>query len=78
VPACVRGLANCYARRRAQIVRAIGITIHLNGVMFPSLELLLRHAIQFFSLRGQPHLLEPGEIGHRDYWPSRLAIVPSY
>eukprot|EP01047_Picozoa_sp_COSAG01_P067834 COSAG01_NODE_9660_length_2377_cov_3.470588_5_plen_75_part_01 len=50
----------------AQIVRAIGLTIHLNGVMFPSLELLLRHAIQFFSLRGQPHLLEPGEIDYQD------------
>ena len=34
------------------VVRAIAVAIVLEGTMLPNQELLLRHAIQYFSLRG--------------------------
>ncbi len=35
---------------RVQVVRAIGSAIVENGTMYPTMELLLRHAIQYFDL----------------------------
>jgi hypothetical protein len=34
------------------VIRAIAVAIVLEGTMLPNQELLLRHAIQYFSLRG--------------------------
>ena len=42
-----------------QVVRAIGVAIVLEGSMHPTMELLLRHAIQYFGMKGKPILVEP-------------------
>ncbi len=42
-----------------QVVRAIGVAIVLEGSMHPTMELLLRHAIQYFGMKGKPVLVEP-------------------
>ena len=42
-----------------QVVRAIGVAIVLEGSMHPTMELLLRHAIQYFGMKGKPLLSEP-------------------
>lgn len=42
-----------------QVVRAIAVAIVLEGSMHPTMELLLRHAIQYFGMKGKPVLAEP-------------------
>ena len=44
---------------KVQLVRAIGVAIVKNGSMYPSMELLLRHAIQYLGLRGSDAVSEP-------------------
>ena len=56
---------------RLQVVRAIGAAIVLKGTMYPTLELLLRHAIQYHRLK----------VGACTAWPSpsplrRWELVP--
>lgn len=36
---------------KLQVVRAVGVTIVMEGAMFPTMELLLRHAIQYVPSR---------------------------
>ena len=38
---------------KIQVVRAIGLAIIENGNMYPPMELLLRHAVQYFDLPAQ-------------------------
>ena len=38
---------------KIQVVRAIGLAIIENGTMYPPMELLLRHAVQYFDLPAQ-------------------------
>eukprot|EP01046_Picozoa_sp_COSAG06_P041918 COSAG06_NODE_5268_length_3597_cov_2.646083_3_plen_143_part_00 len=45
---------------KLQIARAIGVSIVKNGSMYPTLELLLRHAIQYLGLRGTMAVANPG------------------
>ena len=45
---------------KLQIARAIGVAIVKNGSMYPTMELLLRHAIQYLGLRGTVAVSEPG------------------
>eukprot|EP01047_Picozoa_sp_COSAG01_P075957 COSAG01_NODE_13184_length_1623_cov_2.786089_2_plen_204_part_00 len=40
-------------RCKLQVVRAIGVSIVEQGTMYPPMELLLRHAIQYFDLSTQ-------------------------
>ena len=42
-----------------QVVRAIGVAIVLEGSMHPTMELLLRHSIQYFGLKGSAMLRDP-------------------
>ena len=41
------------------MLRAIGVAIVLEGTMLPTMELLLRHAIQYFNLKGSALLRDP-------------------
>ena len=45
---------------KLQIARAVGVAIVKNGSMYPTMELLLRHAIQYLGLRGTVAVSEPG------------------
>ena len=41
------------------VLRGIGVAITLEGTMLPTMELLLRHAIQYFGLKGSAMLRDP-------------------
>ena len=56
-----------------QVVRAIGVAIVLEGSMHPTMELLLRHAIQYFGLKSSPMLAEPRNL---DSIPRFLSDLP--
>ena len=47
---------------RIQICRSVGVAIVKHGAMFPSMELLLRHAIQYLGMRGKRVVCEPGTL----------------
>jgi hypothetical protein len=45
---------------KVQIARACGIAIVKKGSMYPTLEVLLRHSIQYLGLRGKAVVANPG------------------
>lgn len=45
-----------------QVARACGVAIVKHGNMYPTMEMLLRHAIQFLGLKGKPVVTTPGII----------------
>lgn len=45
---------------KLQIARAVGVAIVKQGSMYPTMELLLRHAIQYLGLRGKAAVSNPG------------------
>jgi hypothetical protein len=47
---------------KLQIARAIGVSIVKHGNMYPSMELLLRHAIQWLGMKTSPAVQRPGEL----------------
>ena len=47
---------------KVQCVRAVGVAIVLKGSMHPAMELLLRHAIQYFGLKGSELVHGPGSL----------------
>ena len=47
---------------KVQCVRAVGVAIVLKGSMHPAMELLLRHAIQYFGLKGSEQVHGPGSL----------------
>ena len=57
------------------MLRAIGVAIVLEGTMLPTMELLLRHAIQYFNLKGSALLRDPDS--KLDSLEQFLADLPS-
>ena len=51
---------------KIQIARAIGVAIVKQGSMYPTMELLLRHAIQYLGLRGKSLIALPGTLDSED------------
>ena len=47
---------------KIQICRAVGVAIVKSGSMYPTMELLLRHCIQYLGLRGKRVVTEPGTL----------------
>ena len=60
-----------------QVVRAIGVAIVLEGSMHPTMELLLRHAIQYFGMKGKPALTEPRNLDSVPRFLSDMAKLSS-
>lgn len=46
-----------------QVARAVGVAIVKHGTMYPTMEMLLRHAIQFLGLKGSKAVTETNEDG---------------
>ena len=42
---------------RVQILRAIGVAIVKHGSMFPTMEILLRHAVDYLSMKSSPAVI---------------------
>ena len=53
-------------RAQIQIARAVGVAIVKQGSMYPTMELLLRHAIQYLGLRGKSVVAAPGVLDNED------------
>ena len=51
---------------KLQIARAVGVAIVVHGSLHPSMELLLRHSLQFLGLRGSRFVAETGVLDNRD------------
>ena len=51
---------------KIQIARGVGVAIVKNGSMYPTMELLLRHSIQFLHLKGKKCVAEPGVLDNQD------------
>ena len=51
---------------RVQILRAIGVAIVKHGSMYPTLELLLRHAISYLDMKGTDVVRNAGVIDDED------------
>ena len=51
---------------KIQIARAVGVAIVVHGSLHPSMELLLRHSLQFLGLRGTKFVAETGVLDNRD------------
>jgi hypothetical protein len=51
---------------KIQICRAVGVAIIKTGAMFPSMELLLRHSIQYLGMRGKRVVCEPGTLDNEE------------
>jgi hypothetical protein len=47
---------------KIQICRAVGVAIIKQGSMFPTMELLLRHSIQYLGMRGKRVVCEAGTL----------------
>ena len=47
---------------KVQICRAVGVAIIKHGSMFPTMELLLRHSIQYLGMRGKRVVCEAGTL----------------
>jgi Ca2+-binding EF-hand superfamily protein len=47
---------------KIQICRAVGVAIIKHGSMFPTMELLLRHSIQYLGMRGKRVVCEAGTL----------------
>lgn len=51
---------------KLQIARAVGVAIVIHGSMHPTMELLLRHSLQFLGLRGSRFVGETGVLDNRE------------
>lgn len=51
---------------KIQVARAIGVAIVIHGSLHPSMELLLRHSLQFLGLVGTRVVAETGILDNRD------------
>eukprot|EP01043_Picozoa_sp_COSAG02_P071652 COSAG02_NODE_13188_length_1430_cov_0.777611_1_plen_62_part_10 len=47
---------------KLQVLRAIGVSIVQHGHMHPSMELLLRHAVQWLGMKASQAVQRPGEL----------------
>lgn len=56
------GVAAVSTFGKVQICRAIGVAIIKHGSMFPTMELLLRHSIQYLGMRGKRVVCEAGTL----------------
>ena len=48
------------------------VAIVKNGSMYPTMELLLRHAIQYLGLRGKKCIAEPGVLDNEEEYLAKL------
>jgi hypothetical protein len=62
---------------RIQITRGIGVSIVKCGSMYPTMELMLRHAIQYLELRGKSAVAEPGVLDSEEAFIEELKL-PQY
>jgi hypothetical protein len=51
---------------KIQIARAVGVAIVKQGSMYPTMELMLRHTIQYLGLRGKSVVAKPGVLDNED------------
>merc|ERR1712100_469702 len=51
---------------KLQILRAIGVAIVKNGSMFPTMEMLLRHAVNYLGMKKSKAVREGGMIDDED------------
>eukprot|EP01050_Picozoa_sp_SAG11_P005613 SAG11_NODE_402_length_9751_cov_7.372047_8_plen_307_part_00 len=62
LPKQVQGLSN---HCRLQLARAVGVAIHEEGTMYPPMELLLRHTIQYLKIGGSRAIQLPGNLDNK-------------
>ena len=62
---------------KLQIARACGVAIVAKGSMYPTLEMLLRHVIQFLNLRGKSVVSKPGVLDNDEDFLTDLADCSS-
>jgi hypothetical protein len=62
---------------KVQIARAVGVAIVIHGSLHPSMELLLRHSLQFLGLVGTRVVASPGILDDRAGFLSDLAANAS-
>merc|ERR1712167_216062 len=60
---------------KVQIARACGVAIVTNGNMYPTMELLLRHAIQYLGIAGKKLVTEPGVLDNVEEFLRDMAEV---
>ena len=60
--------------QRIQITTAIGVSIVKSGYMYPTMELMLRHAIQYLGLRGKACVSEPGVLDNEEVFLRELEL----
>lgn len=59
---------------KIQISRAVGVAIIKSGAMFPTMELLLRHSIQYLGLRGKRVVCEAGTLDNEEAFVRGLCL----
>ena len=65
-PECTNVAASMSSFAKVQVARAIGVAIVIHGSLHPSMELLLRHALQFLGLVGSRVVAETGILDNRE------------
>ncbi len=58
---------------KIEMARCIGVAIVKNGSMYPTMELLLRHAIQYLKLRGKQCVQTPGVLDNQEELIAQMA-----
>ena len=58
---------------KVEIARGVGVAIVKNGSMYPTMELLLRHSIQYLKLRGKACVSQPGVLDNQEELISTMA-----
>ena len=58
---------------KIQIVRAIGVAIVKHGSMYPSMEILLRHAVQWLGMRSSKAVQKPGVLDSEQKFIEEMA-----
>lgn len=60
---------------RVQILRAIGVAIVKHGSMFPTMEILLRHAVDYLSMKSSPAVRYGGTIDNAKAFVEDFAAI---
>jgi hypothetical protein len=60
---------------KIQVLRAIGVSIAKHGHMYPSMELLLRHAVQWLSMKTSKAVQRPGELDSEEKFRADMQFL---
>jgi hypothetical protein len=60
---------------KLQVLRAIGVSIVQHGHMHPSMELLLRHAVQWLGMKASKAVQRPGELDSEEKFHADMVFL---